>query len=96
MDHRYTTSVTLAQLADITRLSPNYLCVAFRRVVGKTPIQYLNDLRVQHACRLLEASRLNVAEVAASVGISDANYFARLFKQKTGLQPRDYVRHQPG
>lgn len=94
MDLNYTQSVTLDQLADLTRLSPNYLCVVFRRVVGKTPIQYLNDLRIQHACRLLGASCLNIAEVSLSVGIPDANYFARLFKQKTGFQPRDYVRHQ--
>ena len=94
MDRNYTIPVTLDQLASLTRLSPNYLCMVFRRVVGKTPIQYLNDLRVQHACRLLESGRLNVEEVALSVGIPDANYFSRLFKQKTGFQPRNYVRHQ--
>ena len=94
MDRNYTKPVTLDQLSAITSLSPNYLCVVFRRVVGKTPIQYLNDLRVQHACRLLGTSNLNIAEVSLSVGIPDANYFARLFKQKTGFQPRDYVRHQ--
>ena len=93
VDHHYATPVTLRQLAALTRLSPNHLCVAFRRVVGKPPNQYLNDLRVQHACRLLTASHLNVAEVAASVGIPDANYFTRLFKQKTGYRPGDYTRH---
>ena len=93
VDHNYATPVTLRQLARLTRLSPNHLCVAFRRVVGKPPNQYLNDLRVQHACRLLVASHLNVAEVAANVGFPDANYFSRLFKQKTGYRPSDYACH---
>lgn len=94
MDRNYTIPVTLDQLASLTRISANYLCMVFRRVVGKSPIQYLNDLRVQHACRLLESGHLNIEEVALHVGIPDANYFARLFKQKTGFQPRDYARNQ--
>lgn len=94
MDCHYATPVTLDQLASLTRVSPNHLCVTFRRVVGKPPNQYLNDLRVQHACRLLGTSHLNVAEVAAHVGVPDANYFARLFKQKTGYRPGNYANHR--
>lgn len=94
MDRHYAAPMTLPQLARLTRVSPNHLCVTFRRVVGKPPNQYLNDLRVQHACRLLGTSPLNVAEVAARVGIPDANYFARLFKRKTGYRPGDYA-NQP-
>ncbi len=90
LERFYATPVTLGQLARRTRLTPNHLCRAFRRVLGKAPVQYLNDLRMQHACRLLQAGQLNIAETAAAVGIPDANYFARLFRQKTGFRPSEY------
>ncbi len=51
---------------------------------------YIRDLRLKKARELLETTNMPVREVAARVGIGDYNYFTKLFKNVTGLTPRDY------
>ena len=67
----------------------------FRREIGKTPLEYLTDLRINYAKKLLcEKKQLHytVAEIATLVGFEDISYFSRVFKKSTGLSPRDYIR----
>lgn len=66
----------------------------FTREMGKTPLEYLTDIRIDHAKKLLsENSRLNysIAEIALSSGYSDISYFSRVFKKHTGMSPKAYV-----
>lgn len=78
------------------RLSPSHLCRAFAAGVGRTPLVYLTDVRLQHARRLLLAGGLNVSEVSQAVGIPDANYFSRLFRRKFGQSPTEYLADEGG
>ena len=57
----------------------------FQEATGLAPHQYLLNLRLNHAKRLL--GTLPVAEVAARVGFSDSLYFSRIFKRKVGVPP---------
>jgi AraC-like DNA-binding protein len=74
---------------ELTGLSAAGLCRAFRRLVGRTPTAYLIDLRLSQAYRHLQEGTLAVKEVAHHVGVSDANYFARLFRRRFGLTPSE-------
>lgn len=76
---------------DLTRLSASHLCQAFSAFMGRPPLTYLNDLRLHHACRLLQQASMNVSEVAVAVGIPDPNYFARLFRRKFGVSPTRFL-----
>ena len=57
-----------------------------------TLIEYLQNLRVEKAKRLLEASQTPVEEISVEAGYEDASFFRRLFKRRTGLTPSQYRR----
>lgn len=77
-------------LAARAGLSESGLAEAFRAVTGRAPIDYLIDLRLAHAKRLLRTGRARMGEVAARVGIPDVYYFSKLFKRRVGCPPREY------
>lgn len=67
----------------------------FTRDMGMSPLEYLTDMRIRHAKRLLrENNRLHytIAEIATSSGYSDITYFSRIFKKHTGMSPREYLK----
>lgn len=76
---------------ELTKLSASHLCQAFTGMIGRPPLTYLNDIRLTHACRLLQECAMNVSEVAAAVGIPDPNYFARLFRRKFSQTPSAFL-----
>jgi AraC-like DNA-binding protein len=77
---------------ELTGFAPAHLCRVFRRVVGRTPTAYLNDLRLSQAYRFLQDGKVAVKDVARYVGVPDANYFARLFRRRFGQTPSDIVK----
>ncbi|MBV1789444.1 helix-turn-helix domain-containing protein [Marinobacterium sp. D7] len=64
----------------------------FRNATGSSLIEYLQNLRVEAAKRLLEQTRLAIDEISVDVGYEDASFFRRLFKRTTGLAPSEYRR----
>ncbi|MHC4887590.1 MAG: helix-turn-helix transcriptional regulator, partial [Planctomycetota bacterium] len=94
IDVHFAEPLTLEQFCARTRLSPSHLCQAFRKCIGLPPNKYLNHVRLEHACRLLRMGGMNVSEVAAAVGFTDNNYFARFFKQKKGMTPGAFMRRE--
>ena len=90
MQYHYAESMTLRELAEQLSVSPVWLTSQFHKETGKTPIAYLTEVRMQQAARLLIESRLPVGQVAASVGVPDANYFIKLFKRTYGETPLRY------
>jgi len=61
----------------------------FREHIGKTPIEYRNDLRLQKAKAMLQSGEYNVSESAAAVGFSNLSFFIRLYKKKFGYTPKE-------
>lgn len=80
----------LEELASIIGVSPYYLSRLFKEEKGENFINYVTSLRLEKAKKLLEDSSLIIKEITASVGYSDQNYFAKLFRQKYGLSPSEY------
>jgi AraC-like DNA-binding protein len=81
------------EFCSLVKLSRSHLCQAFSRQIGKSPIAYLNEIRLQHAMHLMKATSLNIAEAGRKVGINDPNYFSRLFRKKIGQSPSDFLRN---
>lgn len=72
---------------------------AFRRCMGKTPVEYRNEIRLSNAETMLRHTEIRVGEIARTVGFSDPYYFCRVFAASCGLSPRKYraaFRQLPG
>ena len=85
--------VTDALLA--TGYSKDHIRRLFHRFTGMTPNEYLTDIRIRYAKRLLrqkDTLRLPVNEVAWMCGFYDAAYFCRLFRKTVGVSPSAYSR----
>jgi AraC-like DNA-binding protein len=84
--------VTVADIARTARLSPNHFSLLFRRQTGRTFSEFLAGKRLERAEELLMDLTLSVREVASQAGFPDANYFAKVFRGRTGLSPSRWRR----
>ena len=89
---RYLGDVSLAEAASLAHLSPSAFCRYFKARTGQTLVDYLNELRVGHACRLLLETDRPVADVAFASGFRNLAHFNRRFLALRGRPPRDYRR----
>lgn len=70
----------------------DYIRNQFKLKTGKTPTQFLTEIRIKHACYLIDIYKNNcsMAQIAEQCGFVDYIYFSKRFKQITGLSPNDY------
>ncbi|THF76241.1 response regulator [Cohnella fermenti] len=86
----YRGNITLDTIAQEVFLSPVYLSFLFKQVEGVNLSDYLTEIRLAEAKRLLAGSSLKTYEVAVRSGYQDEKYFSRLFKKKIGMTPTEY------
>ena len=84
--------VTLADLARAAAMSPAAFSRYFKHTTGRAPSDFLNDLRVEQACRQLRESNHTVTWIATDVGFATVTNFNRRFRERIGTTPRDYRR----
>jgi AraC family transcriptional regulator len=84
--------VSLAELADLTRLSPTHFCRAFKRSVGLPPHQYQSLRRIERAKALLADPGRTVTAIALDCGFSAPGSFATAFRKTTGITPSTFRR----
>ena len=70
--------------------SYSYFCKVFRNVTGGTFSEYLCNLRIREAEKLLASTDLDVTEVANQVGFCDASYFIKIYKSLRGITPKAF------
>ena len=90
----YSHDISINDVAKSVGVSRSHLYRVFMSNVGKSPIDYLTEYRINEACNLLRTSSLSIAEVAISVGFFDQFYFSRVFKKTVGIPPSKYVSAQ--
>lgn len=86
----YNDEITLEILAEKFDISIRSLNRRFKQATGKSPMQYLQQVRIENAQELLKTSNLSIAEVAYSVGYPDNSYFSALFRKAISLSPKQY------
>jgi AraC family transcriptional regulator len=84
--------ISLAELAQLVRLSPTYFCRAFSQSFGTPPQRYHTRQRIERAKELLAKPGATVTDVGLTVGYSDASGFSTAFRRVTGLNPSSYRR----
>lgn len=83
---------TIPELARMVGTNQQNLKTGFREVYGTTINQYLTDRRMEQAGVLLRSGKMNIAAVAAAVGYNSPGYFARRFKDRFDVSPREFMR----
>ena len=86
----YQEKLYVQDLASQINMNEQYFCRFFKRSIGKTPIDYINDYRLNKVIRLLETRDAPVTEVCLECGFNNMGNFQRLFKRKTGTTPLQY------
>jgi len=82
--------IYLDQVAGISGLVPNSFCRYFKSRTGKTYLQFLTEIRVGHACKLLKDDNINIKEVCYESGFLNFSCFHRRFKEITSQSPHNY------
>jgi len=90
MEGKFTKTFSLDDLASDLGISPRHFKRRFKNATGDSPLVYLQRLRIEAAKRKLETTLETVNEITWQVGYEDCNSFRRLFRNHTGLSPREY------
>lgn len=94
LDTHYTDHITLDSLTRLTHMNKYYMVHSFTRYTGMSPIQYLNECRLEAAQRLLKETDHFVSSIASMVGFSSSSYFAQNFRKRYGITPTEYRQSQ--
>lgn len=82
--------LTLESVAKGVFLNPSYVSHIFKKVTGMNFTDYMAEVKVDRAKVLLRDSKMKIYDVAATVGYSNSEYFAKTFRKKTGYAPVAY------
>lgn len=90
----FNTNITLEEIADIANMTPNAFCRYFKQRTNKTFFQFLAEIRIEHACRLIEKNKdFSITEVSDLSGFKNMSNFNRKFKQHKGMTPTSFKKY---
>lgn len=90
IDSDLTADLSLRTLAECSNVNPSYLSSLFKKETGMTLTEYVNKKRIEHAIFLLNTTSAQIQTIAQRCGISDVNYFTKIFKKQIGKTPKAY------
>ena len=97
MEENLADGVQLAAVAAAAGVSISTCSHLFRRYLHRTPMEYLNSLRLDRGCRWLLETDMPMTDIASELGFSSPSYFAECFRKAYGCPPSEYRRrHRPG
>ena len=86
----YTEHISLDEIAAAANISKSAALRCFRAEVQTSPVEYLNEYRLEHACDLLRMTMDSVSDIALKTGFESIGYFDRIFKREFGITPKQY------
>jgi AraC family transcriptional regulator of adaptative response / methylphosphotriester-DNA alkyltransferase methyltransferase len=90
MLREYVSPVLVRELPLRIGVSSSHFQRIFKKIVGKTPKQYLQQLRIGKAVELLDSSTMNILDICIASGFANLSSFYVAFRSETGLSPREY------
>ncbi|WP_407311396.1 response regulator [Desulfosporosinus sp. SB140] len=84
--------LTLQLVSSNVFLNPQYFSRIFKKEVGVTYIEYVNKLKIEYACKLLETTDYPAYRISSECGFTDPSYFNRVFVQQMNMPPKAYRR----
>jgi AraC-like DNA-binding protein len=80
----------IQEIADMFYISKFYLCRVFKEATGLTLTQYINNIKIQHACNMLANTNLSILDIGAACGYNSSMYFCKTFKQALSVTPSEF------
>jgi AraC-like DNA-binding protein len=77
-------------MAEIAAMSRSAFSAVFVKSFGRSPMSFVNHIRMQTAAKMLEAETMSIDEIASSVGYASRSHFSRAFKEHIGLPPKEF------
>ena len=94
VDEHYTDcDLNMKKISEMYSYSYKYISKMFLRTVGIGFGEYLANLRLENALKLMNNGFISVKEIAGLSGFGDALYFSKLFKKRYGVSPREYIKN---
>ena len=90
MNRCFDKNITLGEYADMCCMSKYHFSRVFKDAVGVSPIEYRNNIRIEHAKEMLDNSFLSVGDIREALGYTSAAYFSYSFKERVGMSPNEY------
>lgn len=90
MNNHFTDNITISRVAEHCKVSERYVRAVFKKATTLSPIEYLNQLKINKARELLFDKNLSVKDIAYMGGFSNPQYFTRRFKASCGLSPSGF------
>ena len=86
----YMEPISLSAVASIVNYNPIYFSMTFKRETGMGFSDYLTQVRIKEARKMLKALRLPIVEIAKGCGFDNAKYFSQVFRKNVGITPTEY------
>ena len=90
IEDNYSKDISLDDVSRKVDISPYYFSKLFKEETGENFIEYLTNIRIERAKKLLLNKDISIKSICATAGYSDPNYFSRIFKKQVGLTPTEY------
>ena len=90
----YYMSITRSSVAERFNVNPSYLSQSFSRLKGISFIDYVTEVRVKNAKRLLKTTNMKVQVVSEEVGYNSTQHFSKVFEKAVGISPAEYRRRE--
>lgn len=88
----FNSNINVRDILKNSGYAEDYIRAQFKKITGKTPNRFLAEIRINHACSLIDIYKhsISLSEIAEKCGYTDYIYFSRRFKQIKGISPRQY------
>jgi AraC-like DNA-binding protein/ligand-binding sensor protein len=90
INKNYKNNITLDTVANMVHLNSSYFSSIFKKEIGMNFSSYLNKIRIEQSMFLLRNTDYSILNIALEVGFEDQSYFSKVFKNFTGMTPKQY------
>ena len=90
ISEHYKEKIYIETMSEMITVSPDYFTKMFKDSIGRTPIDYINGLRINRAMQMLATTDISVNDISDQLGFSNSNYFHKIFKQYMETSPAAY------
>lgn len=93
LNYRYREDISLKEVAEVASLHPTAFCRFFKEKTSRTFMEFVNEMRIGYACKLLISSHMPISQICYESGFNNLSNFNRQFRNFTKYSPTEYQQH---